>query len=778
MSNYENIDIGLSFLKHEHSESSSQDVISILWVGCLPYLFPDEEIPVCLVMTDVNMFLFRIFLPEDDVNGETLRTITGIQEAMHCFYSFPLKSVNEIVVGLFDQGLRLEVAEEGPRGTFVFLTRDASKTAQFLDGFSSILGFPNEKELADMSRTSSQSSLERLPIITYPDENKIHALKMQLTEQELSTIGDRENLITYCIVYERRDDDIGMARFDDTSLPYLRSLILTNHRLFLCDEDYVHWPLPSFARAAPFTPQWDVVDMEHVSNVIAVDLWEDLRGRQSMTGCFGVSITFEGKSINSDISTGEISLSNAWNLMFQSMDEREQFVRSLACLWKNQFDHDLKVIYSKAGFNRLNFPSKVGSFVKGHRRNASGNMSISIPSSTPIETPEMIVSLDRNRLNALFQRSIAVGEDDSNIGVQYVMCAQCKPFNYPDKEIPVVLMLGKFYVYILTAAENSKFTAASRTFQDDGSAHAIHSSSIKISNLQQVIMGMFDQTVRLEANKPEETFVFVTRSFDRTNEFVQRLSHAILALPTSENTEEDLAISARKRTAGEIFKLYKQEDENEESSNYVPKQEFIHPNSNIKFVYPSDEIMEKLKYTILDYIHIMELFTPDNDFGVLLYALLFQFIEGLPVPYTIVVSERFTCLIKEDHVNYPLPLFVRELPDNPQYEVMDVQLIAALVRIEFHEFSSGGFSLVFNKNTVDPLHYDSRFLTDVLDESDTCLITDVNVDKDTPDDEQLGFWHLQTQSYAEREKVFNVLSKMWSNFYVGKTLPVLRKKAK
>lgn len=256
-SNYENIDIGRPSFRHDLSTASSQDIVSIVWVGCLPYLFPDEEIPVCLLLTTANIFLFRIFLPDSDVEGKSLNTLRGVQDALHCFYSFPLTQIREIVVSLFDQGFRIEVSEEGSRGTFSFLTRDASKTSYFLDAVSSVLGFANEKELsvARKKLEGEDNRTMQLPRIIYPDEGKIQALKMQLQEQQLSPFHNRENLISYCIVYERRDNDDGIETYDETNLPYLRSLILTNLRLILCDEDYVHWPLPSFVRSAPLTPQ-------------------------------------------------------------------------------------------------------------------------------------------------------------------------------------------------------------------------------------------------------------------------------------------------------------------------------------------------------------------------------------------------------------------------------------------------------------------------------------------------------------------------------------------
>lgn len=781
--NYENIDIGLSFLRHVDGKSVPQDVLSVFWVGCLPYLFPDEEIPVCLVMTTLNLFLFRVFYPET-VESRSFETLAEIQDTMHCFYSFPLRSLREVVVGLFDQGVRIEVSDEGPRGSFVFLTRDANKTSQFLDTLSSVVNIKSNQ----LEQTSVDGGNEHSTRVIYPDESKINALKVQLQEQKITPFDNRENLISYCIVYQHRSNEIFSHRSNDDDLdgeltaPYLRSLILTNLRVILCDEDYVHWPLPSFVHSAPFTPQWIVDDIYRVENVIGVDLWEDLSGMKTMTGSYGVSITFENLEKEGEEDLPVIEAVCGWNILFQSASEREQFVRSLASIWKNSFEQDLKI--TKSMFHCKTKDATFGASVKngGHSKKPSGN--VKIPSNQSLEQPEQFVNIDRARLNELFRNDIAHGDDHTVTGVQYVACVGCKPYNYPKLEFPVALLMGKYNIYLICSARNRKYLLANTPFQDQGSSVTLYVSVIPIFDLQQVVVGLFDQCLRLETGLPEHTYVFVTRDFDRNNDFIQRLSQAILALPSQGVKVHDTDATGilRRRTTAEIFQLYK--DEDTDSSNYYPQSEFIHPNSNIKFVYPSDELLEKLRVKIIDYLRIMNLFeTLDESLSVLLYALIFQrHGSELDVPCTIVVSEKFVCLISEDHVNYPLPLFVNELPEQTQYEVTGVRLISSLVRIEFEDFHSGTFTLAFNQSAVDPSYYDARFQTSSLDEDDACLVTDVNKQPAGGDDDgnqeemNVVTWQLRAHSYLERDKIFNVLSKMWANVFVGRTLPILNKK--
>ncbi|XP_066925723.1 nischarin-like isoform X2 [Clytia hemisphaerica] len=783
---YENINIEQhSFLKHvENTDSQQQQtILSVLWVGCLPYLFPDEEIPVAVVTTSLNIFLFRVFHPADDEldskETPTFNTVASLEEAMHCFYSFPLKSLREVVVGLFDQGLRLEVSDEGPRGTFVLLTRDANKTGQFLDVLTSLVSIKTGVQ------EESNAPVENQVSIVYPDESKINALKAQLQEQEISPLGSRENLISYCIVYQIRENNARKDAYDDVTSVYLRSMILTNLRIFLCDEDYVHWPLPSYIHSAPFTPQWVVDDVNKAESVIGVDLWEEQK--HSLRGSYGLSLTFEGNTQQTPSSDLKGSTAHVWNMIFQSLSEREQLVRSLASIWKNSFGQDLKVTKS----NVLASTKSSLPLIKGHAKKPSGN--IAIPSHQSIDSPEMFTSIDRARLNELFRNKIAQGDDVTTTGVQYVACVGCKPYKYPDIEIPVAVLLGKYKIYLICGPKNRKFLLANTQFEDQESSTSLYLTSIEISDLQQVVVGLFDQCLRLETGYPECTFVLVTRDFDRTNELIQRLSQAILALPKQMKVlENDSTLSESRETTAEIFQLYKSEDES--GTNYYPKSEFIHPNSSIKFVYPSDDLLEKLRVKIQEYIQLVDLFPTENDFGILLYALVFQKQNELETPFTFVISETFLCLIMEDHVGYPLPLFVKELPDRSQYELSDVRLISSLVRVEFSDFHSGELSLIFNACAVDPSKYGDRFKMGSV-EDDYSYVTDVNaipnagtetskenagnvpgVESNAEEDNILR-WQLRAHSYAEREKIFDMISKMWTNIFTGKSLPVIRVKS-
>eukprot|EP00794_Sanderia_malayensis_P006213 gene6213-6929_t len=780
---YQNVGISIPFLKHAVNDNQQQDVIVTIWAGCLPYLFPEEELPTCLVMTNLNIFLFRVFLPDDASPSSLPKTVKEMKDLFHCFYSFALKSIKEIVVGLYDQAFRIEVKEEGPRGTFTFLTRHASKTAEFLEAYCSVVAFGGDAQnsLQDITRRMSFVSLDQNSSILYPDESKINALKNQLSAQDLCPLDDRENLISYCIVYtaDANEDTDDLLYSSDTPVSTIKSLILTNLRLFMCDEDYVHWPAPSFVRSLPRTPEWIVDEEQPVSDLIGVDLWEDTEYKHTLVGNYGMTLTFDDSVAELTESASCEPCTKSWKVMFGSLSERDQFVRSLSCLWKNQFEQNLTVTYSKVTKlkphvscdteSQTSIPAAVAAnFRPGHSRGASGN--ITSPWNAQIDSPEMIASLNPVRQKTYFIDNLALTEDEGSKGPYCVIHSGCLSYLDPDNEIPLTTVLGCSRIYLVVGEKNRALVNARKAIVNGSEGNPLWVAVIELSELRQVVVGLFDQFVRLEGDRPETTFTLVMRCHEKTNQFLQCLGQVLLLGQHDNNPS-----SARKDTThNPIYKFYKDEDAKDDE-NGAPKTEFILPNSNVNIVYPSDESLDKLKNSILEFLMTTHECEPTEDFSILLYLLISAETEDGVQPCTLVISESFICLLKEDYINYPLPLFTKELPETPQYRPADARLIAAIVRIEFQDLSAGSFSIVFNRAVVEPSHYDQRFRTAEV-EADVCLVTDMNTDRKVQEEQGALLWKLRAQSFAEREKIFTIVSKMWTNSYSGKTLPIVKRR--
>ena len=220
---------------------------------------------------------------------------------------------------------------DGPKGTFTFLTRDAEKTGKFLEVLCDVLGEPLTSGHAPLARRVSQLSTSGdKPSFVYPDEEKLSNLKDKLFKG-ISTEPDNQNLLMYSIVRELTDINDAHGHFHEIEVltKSLRSLIVTSSRIFLCDEDHVHWPLPTFMRAQPSTPQWVVTKSQELNRIIGVDVFE-LDAMSDLVGGYGLSLIFDSDESEEVESDRPVAKSNCWKLMFRAVDEREQLQRSLA----------------------------------------------------------------------------------------------------------------------------------------------------------------------------------------------------------------------------------------------------------------------------------------------------------------------------------------------------------------------------------------------------------------------------------------------------------------
>ena len=448
-------------------------------------------------------------------------------------------------------------------------------------------------------------------------------------------------------------------------------------------------------------------------------------------------------------------------------------MRSLSCLWKNQFCQDLTVTRSKLVakilLNDENIcensnltPSK-----KGHCRVPSGNLKL--PANKPIEHPEMFMALNPVRQKSYFVDNIAQSEEEATTGMIFSISSGCIPYSHPDREIIVAVILSQTRVYIISSKADKHLIGAIRSISDGSAGAPLYFTTIDVDDLQQVVVGLFDQFIRIEGASCDTTFTLIFRDHEKTNKFMQNLSQVLL----SRKPEESHRYSRAETTPNHIYKMYRREDE--ESGEMAARSEFIHPNSDVKIVYPSDESLDKLKENIYDFVNNSCEWHTGRDFGILLYLLVFAETEEDILPCTFIVSENFVCLMKEDYVNYPLPTFAKELPRMPQYKPADARITASIIRIELQDLANGTLSIVFNRASVEPSCYEKRFKTASVEENFN-LVTDLNTDQKVHEEQGALTWNLRTQSFNEREKIINILSKMWASCYSGRTLPVVKRR--
>ena len=95
------IDVGC--LRHDRSGPSPEMIRLVLWSSCLPYVCPERELPICLLMTNINIYLFHSSHLDSPEVARALTEANDLQPILKCFYSFPVRELNEVsyVIGFF-----------------------------------------------------------------------------------------------------------------------------------------------------------------------------------------------------------------------------------------------------------------------------------------------------------------------------------------------------------------------------------------------------------------------------------------------------------------------------------------------------------------------------------------------------------------------------------------------------------------------------------------------------------------------------------------------------
>ncbi|XP_028398133.1 nischarin-like [Dendronephthya gigantea] len=758
------------------TETVRECVHVILWLSCLPYALPEHEFPVCLILTNMNIHLFHL------LNFVTPpKKVEKMDEILSFMCCLPLTEMVSVKRGVFNLTFRLEFAKRATLGTFTFLTRDSEMTEAFINVL---------KEL-----TSGTT-----PVIFNDDFVKEEELRLEKLKREIAlscgkTFKDDECVLIYSVVRELTEetssnDNHALNTIEMTTssteshISRTRSLILTNRNLFLCEEDHLHWPLPSYVRFAPSTPQWVVTKHDDIKHLIGIEVY-DVMGGCTFVGSSGMSLLLENNARTCEDLSGmtgheshkiecESRKTKTWNVIFKLKEEREQFQRSLSKIWSYYFHGDLKTTESKPilatnirHVPRIDFAAEFfqerlppsgldcpeNRTKKSHRRNASGQFSPtkhSMRNSMQVLHSANAEILETFFIEILRQKS---GNDTLETLVSYTWTG-CVAYSNPSREIHVWLVLSSTKVYIVADVEDRKIIGASQDVVfGTGNKFCFH--WLALTWLRQVCVGFFDQTFRLETDDPEGTFIFITRDYQVTGCFLENLTKIF-----KEIGDEGPPPVASSDSSPSIYDAYPSNSNADIDHSSVKK--FHHSKGVVQFVYTNDDTVEILKHTILGYAKESEYCASLNDIdiygSILVYLLMFQVVDGKKLARTFIVFDRALCTCVENHVNFPLPLFVKGLPMGSRYEVQCLRLITDIKRIEFSGSNTQDFTIVFKKQRIES---ETKIMT--VDEGDVknsaCRVGE-------------ECWTMVAQTYEEKEKALGIILRFWKE-HVGEDLPVL-----
>ncbi|PNI80273.1 NISCH isoform 4 [Pan troglodytes] len=303
-----------------------------------------------------------------------------------------------------------------------------------------------------------------------------------------------------------------------------------------------------------------------------------------------------------------------------------------------------------------------------------------IPSHLPA-CPSLrhVASLRGSAIIELFHSSIAeVAAQVENEELRHLMWSSVVFYQTPGLEVTACVLLSTKAVYFVLhdglrryfSEPLQDFWHQKNTDYNNSPFHISQCFVLKLSDLQSVNVGLFDQHFRLTGSTPMQVVTCLTRDSYLTHCFLQHLMVVLSSLertPSPEPVDKDFYSEFGNKTTGKM-------------ENY----ELIH-SSRVKFTYPSEEEIGDLTFTVAQ-----KMAEPEKApaLSILLYVQAFQ--VGMPPPgccrgplrpKTLLLTSSEIFLLDEDCVHYPLPEFAKEPPQRDRYRLDDGRRVRDLDRV-------------------------------------------------------------------------------------------------
>ncbi|XP_021790042.1 nischarin isoform X3 [Papio anubis] len=299
-----------------------------------------------------------------------------------------------------------------------------------------------------------------------------------------------------------------------------------------------------------------------------------------------------------------------------------------------------------------------------------------IPSHLPA-CPSLrhVASLRGSAIIELFHSSIAEVENEE---LRHLMWSSVVFYQTPGLEVTACVLLSTKAVYFVLhdglrryfSEPLQDFWHQKNTDYNNSPFHISQCFVLKLSDLQSVNVGLFDQHFRLTGSTPVQVVTCLTRDSYLTHCFLQHLMVVLSSLertPSPEPVDKDFYSEFGNKTTGKM-------------ENY----ELIH-SSRVKFTYPSEEEIGDLTFIVAQ-----KMAEPEKApaLSILLYVQAFQ--VGMPPPgccrgplrpKTLLLTSSEIFLLDEDCIHYPLPEFAKEPPQRDRYRLDDGRRVRDLDRV-------------------------------------------------------------------------------------------------
>ncbi|RUS70658.1 hypothetical protein EGW08_021579, partial [Elysia chlorotica] len=311
----------------------------------------------------------------------------------------------------------------------------------------------------------------------------------------------------------------------------------------------------------------------------------------------------------------------------------------------------------------------------------------------------------------------------------------------------------------------------------------------RYEDLQQINVGVFDQCVRLTGSCADTVFTLAVRDSAATEQLIQYLKDMLTLFYSSATdrggSAEPSESDPHLLSSWEADDFYREDSHRTKST--VEGIVYTHP-SQVRFVYPGEDAIKDILFLVDQSSRrpgksgrgIPSAAAPSpstsvnqrspSDSSLWLFLLCHELMgppqgDETPAsqPRSVIVTPSHLCLSQEDLVTYPLPDFVRGLPENPCHQITQCRPIEALKRVRMYRCNPHWLALTFVDEAED-------FVVDTSIEHFGPAATSKERQGVSPE----VTVHLFVQSPQEKDKLVQLLGKIWKQLVtqVGRILDV------
>ena len=737
-------------------------LLYIEWCSCVQWSFPDYEKDVGVFVTNKSIHVLSI---TDTYKSSYSWENGNLPLVLH--YSVPFTDLRQVVVGLFKQSLRLEASKL--ENVIVLFIRNIEHTTSFVETTKAAMDAECIKytifttaELQQHRITGDDCTFVGL------DEFDEGVLKTQLVQEEVvnsqlaacySTTSSTEESLQAKVLATA--DSITIRGCFVVSLMqtvtekfYCRTLVVTDKKIIMCDEDHLHWPPPLSMTVTPTTNKIQVLQAELLSDVSKLELCQEphlVGGVRDLVYEVFLVFTHTGEF-------GERSEAG-WYFCLQGSAEVEQFVSVM--------ESSSVTVHKTSGsmwseLSSRNPTVNIRDFVP-----VSSNITPSSSNKPQIDAIENLADVSDTKQQEYFHKHISQFPNQESI--KQTFSCTCIPFTTPTLNLQVFVFISNKALYLLTDLVSmkqwmeggGKCPFASRSYGDLQCLNRpLCFQYITFQQLRDVCVGLFFQYIRVSGSDASSTFTFITQSFDLTNTFLE-------ALPSSHKEIEDSFDDSFTQLLVTQYSFQKT-GKGRPCSTPLPnsiKSDAMHfktiyqdPNTLLSILGESQsEPVMILKYMIVKL---------KDDAGEVICSM--------------VLTNHKLYIINEDFVHWPTLSFTC-LPSQSQYSIHKSSALCDIVRVETKRRQTSDFTIVCAGSELKlPNQAPSSELSDD-DSLVSELMQTIEIDKEVKRLSHvatasrsairgLTTWCVSVQNYEDRERFLQVLATAYEDVKKEKLL--------